>query len=186
MDSRLVPWLPQVVYLGHYGSIFRNPLSNLRPVVFMGGKHWRRSQKWSVLNQPFIKQTLLIMSKSWGEWGHTSNNPPRQADSMIHTDNVSSETSVAYVQPAQEPSMVGDDILLRKHLLSPPELHLVCPPIRGTPRNCSHNINSMKSLKHPEIRLSACCERMKQLMMVGGWYCFLWMNALAALAYECG
>lgn len=38
MDSRLVPWLPQVVYLRHYGSIFRNPLSNLRPVVFMGVK----------------------------------------------------------------------------------------------------------------------------------------------------
>lgn len=36
MDNRLVPWLPQVVYLRHYGSIFKNPLSNLRPVVFRG------------------------------------------------------------------------------------------------------------------------------------------------------
>lgn len=87
-------------------------------------------------------------------------------DSMIHTDNVSLETSVAYVQPGQEPNMLGDDILLRKHLLSTPELHLVCPPIRGNPQNCFHNINSMKSLKHPEIRLSACCERMKQFLMV--------------------
>lgn len=60
MDSRLVSWLPQVVYCRHYRSVFENPPSNLKPVVLMEKKLMQDSKVIIlVLNQPFIETSFF-------------------------------------------------------------------------------------------------------------------------------
>lgn len=139
MDNRLVPWLPQVVYLRHYGSIFRNPLSNVKPVALVGGG-WEDTDagvKSDLLSfKPALHKTN-IADNVQKAGGHTSKNPPRQAataGSIQLPFPGGVENKAAYVQPVQEPNMVGDDILLRKHLSCAQEPYPVCLPIRGNPQ----------------------------------------------------